>query len=133
MDDVPDGFAPHFRKSPLTDAWEPLYSRRTSEAVEIGFRAAQAHANSRGFVHGGLISALCDNAMGLSCKTHDRAANLVTVTLVVDFLGSAQLGQWVAISPRVLKVGRSLAFTDAMVTADGKLCARASATFSIVA
>ena len=23
----PEGFAPHFRKSPLTDPWEPLYSR----------------------------------------------------------------------------------------------------------
>jgi uncharacterized protein (TIGR00369 family) len=132
MTEVPEGFVPHFRKSPLTDAWEPLYSRRTEGAVEIGFRASQAHANSRGFVHGGLISALADNAMGLSCKTHERAAGLVTVTLVVDFLGSAQLGQWVVISPRVLKVGRSLAFTEALVTADGKPCARASATFSIV-
>ena len=23
-----EGFEPHFRKSPLTDPWEPLYSQR---------------------------------------------------------------------------------------------------------
>jgi len=27
MPDAPDGFVPHFRKSPVTDPWEPLYSR----------------------------------------------------------------------------------------------------------
>ncbi|HYD43670.1 MAG TPA: PaaI family thioesterase [Phenylobacterium sp.] len=129
---APAGFEPHFRKSPLTDPWEPLYSRRTPDAVELGLLASTAHTNSRGFVHGGLISALADNAMGLSCsQATGRPANLVTVTLALDFLGPARLGQWLAIAPRVLKVGRALAFADALVTADGKTCARASATFSI--
>ena len=63
----PAGFAPHDRKSPLTDPWEPLYSRKTDRAVVLGLIAGPAHTNSRGFVHGGLIGALADNAMGLSC------------------------------------------------------------------
>jgi acyl-coenzyme A thioesterase PaaI-like protein len=61
---APPGFERHYRQSPLTDAWEPLYSRKADGAVLIGLRAAERHANSRGFVHGGLISALADNAMG---------------------------------------------------------------------
>jgi hypothetical protein len=24
---IPEGFEPHFRKSPFTDPWEPLYPR----------------------------------------------------------------------------------------------------------
>src|SRR5215469_14526814 len=63
----PLGFEPHDRKSPLTDPWEPLYSRKTARAVVLGLRAGPQHTNSRGFVHGGLIGALADNAMGLSC------------------------------------------------------------------
>ena len=63
---VPDGFAPHFRASPLTAPWEPLFSRRTADSVMIGLRIREVHCNSRGFVHGGLISAIADNAMGLS-------------------------------------------------------------------
>src|SRR3954451_11680095 len=79
--DVPAGFWPHWPKSGLTDPWEPLYSRRTAEAVFIGFRAGLAHSNSRGFVHGGLISALADNAMGLSCGHALGNVRLVTVNL----------------------------------------------------
>ena len=120
----------HFRRSGLTDPWEPLYSRRTGEALYLGFRAGPAHANSRGFVHGGLLTALADNAMGLSCREargDDRS--LVTVNLAMDFLASAQLGQWVEIRPAVVKVGGSLCFASALILADGEVCARANATF----
>lgn len=56
----PDGFAPHFRKSPLTDPWEPLFFKRTDGAIIPGLTADSQHCNSRGFIHGGLISALVD-------------------------------------------------------------------------
>ena len=63
----PDGFEPHFRKSSLTEPWEPIYSQRLDDRVVIGLYAREPHTNSRGMVHGGLIAALADNAMGLSC------------------------------------------------------------------
>ena len=128
----PAGFTRHYRPSPVTDPWEPLYSRKGEGAVSIGFQAAPAHANSRGFVHGGLISALADNAMGLSCaETLGDLTSLVTVSLAVDFLGSANLGQWVEIAPKVNRAGGRLCFAEAMVTADGEPCAKAHATFSV--
>ena len=130
--DIPDGFEPHFRKSGLTDPWEPLYSRNTGEAVYIGLRAGPAHANSRGLVHGALMTALADNAMGLSCalKT-DAAGGLVTINLAMDFLASARMGQWLEIRPVVLKAGSSMAFASATIHGDDQLCARANATFRI--
>jgi uncharacterized protein (TIGR00369 family) len=129
----PLGFARHYRQSPLTDAWEPLYSRKEGGAVAIGFQAAERHANSRGFVHGGMIAALADNAMGLSCgESMGRLSSLVTVSLAVDFLGAAQLGQWVQVSPSVSKLGSTLCFAEAVVTADGEVCAKAHATFRVV-
>ncbi len=132
-DTIPDGFVPHFRKSGLTDPWEPLYSRNTGDAIQIGLLAGPAHANSRGFVHGALISALADNAMGLSCGiTAEGVSGFVTVGLSVDFLSTARLGQWLEIRPIVLKVGRSLSFCAATIHADDKICARADATFSAV-
>jgi len=131
--DAPEGFAPHFRQSPLTNPWEPLYSRREDGVVAIGFRAGEAHANSRGFVHGGMISALADNAMGLSCgQALGESASLVTVNLAVDFLGSAAIGQWLEVAPAVARTGSTLCFAEALVTADGEPCARAHATFRVV-
>ena len=132
---IPEGFETHFRKSGLTDPWEPLYSRNTGDAIFIGLRAGSAHANSRGFVHGALISALADNAMGLSCglilkdMALENISGLVTVGLSVDFLSTARLGQWLEIRPTVLRSGRSLSFCTATIHADETLCARANATF----
>ena len=129
----PAGFDRHYRQSPLTDPWEPLFSRRTDAGVTIGLTAAAAHTNSRGFVHGGLISALADNAMGLSCgRALEGGPSLVTVTLAVDFLGAAAIGQWIEVTPRVARAGSTLCFAEATVTADGEPCARAHATFRVV-
>ena len=129
----PAGFARHDRASPLTEPWEPLWSRRTGEAVHIGLVADRPHTNSRGFVHGGLISALADNAMGLSCgQALGGNTRLVTVNLAVDFVGSAQVGQWLEVEPTVVRAGSTLCVAEARVTADGQLCARANATFRVV-
>ena len=134
---VPEGYARHFRQSPLTDPWEPLYSKRVAGTIVIALRCRAAHCNSRGFVHGGLVSALADNAMGLSaietCRLQglEPARGAVTVSLSLDFLGSAEIDQWLEVVPRVLKVGSSLGFVDCLVLADDQPIARGSATFRL--
>jgi uncharacterized protein (TIGR00369 family) len=131
--DTPEGFEPHFRKSPLTDPWEPIYSRRTADAVIIGLWLATPHTNSRGLIHGGLIAALADNAMGLSCGlTLSGGARLVTVNLAVDFTGTAGIGQWLAIESEVIKTGGTLCFAQCRITADDAMIARANGTFRVV-
>jgi uncharacterized protein (TIGR00369 family) len=132
--DIPAGFAPHPRKSPLTTPWEPLYSRKGAEDFAIGLRVAEAHTNSRGFAHGGMISALSDNAMGLACALRFKPpANLVTVNLAVDFLGSARIGQWLEFRSGFIRTGGTLCFAQCFVSADGEICARANATFRVLA
>ena len=82
--EIPAGFEPHFRKSPFTDPWEPLYSKKTDKAVIMGLRLAKAHTNSRGLPHGGLIASLADNAMGYSCAlVTGWKTTYVTVSLAV--------------------------------------------------
>ncbi len=136
-DQIPPKFAPHFRRSQLTDPWEPLFSKVGNGLVTIALCARPSHCNGKGFVHGGLISALADNAMGLSVietlreQGVESERNGSTVSLAVDFLASAQVGQWVEFVPRVLKVGGSLGFADCTVLADKRPVARASATFRL--
>lgn len=135
--DAPDGFAPHFRKSPLTEPWEPIYSRRGDGKVVIGLYIREPHTNSRGMLHGGLIAALADNAMGLSCGETLAASGkrpeggLVTVSMAIDYIGAAKLGQWVAFDTTYIRTGKTLCFAQAFVTADGEVVARADARFKL--
>jgi uncharacterized protein (TIGR00369 family) len=131
--EIPEGFEPHYRRSPLTDPWEPLYSKRTDRAVIIGLRLAKPHTNGRGLIHGGLIAALSDNAMGHSCAHVMRApASLVTIGLAVDFIGTAQVGQWFAVETDVIKTGNTICFAQSLIKADDVVIARANGTFRVV-
>jgi len=99
----------------------------------IGLRLARPHTNSRGLIHGGLIAALSDNAMGYSCAHRmGGVSSLVTVGLAVDFVGTAQIGQWLAIETEVIKTGSTICFAQSLVKADDVVIARANATFRVV-
>jgi len=131
--DIPEGFEPHFRQSPLTDPWEPLYSKKTDKAVVIGLRLAKPHTNGRGLIHGGLIAALSDNAMGYSCaQAMGWTTSLVTISLAVDFVGSANVGQWLAVETEVIKTGSTICFAQSLIKADDAVIARANGTFRVV-
>ena len=130
---IPDGFEPHFRKSPLTDPWEPLYCKRTDKAVIIGLRLARPHTNARGLIPGGLLAALADNAMGYSCaQATEWITSFVTISLAVDFTGSAEIGQWLAVESDVIKTGSTICFAQSLIKADDAVIARASGTFRVV-
>jgi uncharacterized protein (TIGR00369 family) len=134
------GFALHFRSSPATKPWEPLYSREREAVIDIGFEVTDAHCNSRGILHGGVIAALADNAMGLS---YGRAASgggsgsasgaaAVTVHLSIDYVSSARKGDWIEINPRIIRAGSTIGFVDAIILADGRIAARANAVFRML-
>jgi uncharacterized protein (TIGR00369 family) len=132
-DDIPPGFSRFDRQSPLTAPWEPLYAKTTANAVIVGLRIREAHTNSRGLAHGGLIAALADAAMGHSCGLElGGGARLLTASLAIDFIGPARIGQWLQIDPEVIKLGATLCVVQCLVTADGARCARGNATFSVV-
>jgi uncharacterized protein (TIGR00369 family) len=131
--DIPEGFERQSRRSPLTDPWEPIYWKQTPDAVILGLRLATPHANARGFAHGGLIAALTDKAMGHSCGHKMRGTHsLVTVSMSIDFIGSAQLGQWLTVETDVIKTGSTICFAQCLVKADAIAIARANATFRVV-
>src|SRR5450432_3279470 len=131
--DIPEGFERQSRRSPLTDPWEPIYWKQTPDAINLGLRLATPHTNARGFVHGGLIAALTDKAMGHSCVHKIPGAySLVTISMSIDFIGSARIGQWLTVETDVIKTGSTICFAQCFVKADDVAIARANATFRVV-
>ena len=139
---IPPGYQPHTRRSPLTDPWEPLLSWQTGDApldaMHLALEIREAHCNARSFAHGGLISALADNAMGHSAVLQARRraggenVSAGTVSLTLDFIDSARIGDCVEFQPTVLKVGSTLAFVECRVVCGNRLIARGSASFRMV-
>ena len=54
---------------------------------------------------------------------------LVTTSLAVDFLGRAELGQWLEVDTSFAQAGRRQGVAQSFVTADGRIIARANASF----
>jgi acyl-coenzyme A thioesterase PaaI-like protein len=130
--DVPEGFSLHTRTSPVTDAWAPIYARIWPASFVLGLRVAPVHCNSRGLLHGGVIAALADNAMGLSLAMQTvPPASPVTTNLSVDYFGKAAIGTWLTFeTDHVAQQGQN-GFTHALVKADGIPVARATAVFRL--
>ena len=58
--------------------------------------------------------------------------SLVTIGLAIDFIGTAQVGQWLAVETDVIKTGSTICFAQSFIKADDAVIARANATFRVV-
>ena len=127
---IPDGFVLHTRSSAVTKPWEPIYAGQREGSFRLGLMIGAAHCNSRGMLHGGVIAALADNAMGLTLVyAAVGTTRFVTTALSLDYFGAGKVGQWFEIVPRVVAQGAKSGVADALVMADGVSIARANATF----
>jgi uncharacterized protein (TIGR00369 family) len=134
--DAPDGFELFTRPSPLLDPWRPLYAHVAEDRVVIGVRLREPHTNSRGTAHGGLIAALADQAMGMSCGVKLKAegvaiANLWTTSLSIDYLGAAKLDQWLVFDTIFAHVGKTICHAEIDIRADDVTIARGRAAFRV--
>jgi uncharacterized protein (TIGR00369 family) len=90
-------------------------------------------ANHAGFVHGGMISALADSAMGRSLRTlKPGVARAMSFDLKLSFISAAKVGETLRATGSVVHAGRRTAVAECRVeTPEGRLIATASGTFAI--
>lgn len=119
--------APAHRAQGLT-----IVSIGDGEAV-LAFEAGPAALAPHGGVHGGVLAMLMEPAA--VCALYpllppDRMA--VTADMHVQNMRPVRAGARVEIHARVLRVGKSLAFCEASVIDDGKVCTSARLTKAVV-
>ena len=121
---------------PLSPAWRWLGLEEVSagdgQAV-VAMSATEDMANSAGLVHGGMISALADSAMGRAVHTiTPRVVRAMSFDLKLSFIAAAKVGETLRGHGRVVHAGRRTAVTECRVEgAGGRLVATASGTFAI--
>jgi len=102
-------------------------------AAVVEMTATENMANTMGFVHGGMISALADSAMGRALRTiKPGVARSMSFDLKLSFISAARVGETLRATGRVVHAGRRTAVTECRVEAPGgRLVATASGTFAI--
>jgi uncharacterized protein (TIGR00369 family) len=90
-------------------------------------------ANTMGYVHGGMISALADSAMGRALRTIEPGVSRsMSFDLKLSFISAAKVGEALRATGRVVHAGRRTAVTECRVEGPGgRLVATASGTFAI--
>lgn len=128
---IPAGFENLFRESPFVKLLGPIYQNRAENKIKVGLRADEKHCNSRGDVHGGVLSSLADFAMGYTLA-FEHSVNAVTASLTIDYIGRVSRGDWIEISTEVTKLGKRLAFVQASLRVEGELVTRANGVFNVL-
>jgi uncharacterized protein (TIGR00369 family) len=130
--DVPEGFQPLFRTSPVLELIGPLYGRGNGADLMVGLRVEAKHCNARGTIHGGILATLADVAIGYAIAfSADPPIGAVTANLSLDYAGTARIGDWVESRVDIQKRGTRLAFGNCYLCVGEERIARASAVFLI--
>ena len=143
---VPEGFELLETGSPFTNWAGPFYAQLVDGEVRLGFEVAEHHCNSGGRLHGAMVCAAADLALGrnigmamaeaghLDGKANSGrgGAPVATVSLNTDFMGTAKVGDWVEVHVDVQKAGRNLGFANAYLVSKRERIARASAVFKVL-
>jgi acyl-coenzyme A thioesterase 13 len=130
--DIPAGFEPSGRTSAYLDTVGPIYEKLDGD-YQIGLFVDGRHVNARGLCHGALLALLADVELGrVIARSQTPRMNIVTVDLGLSYLASAKLGDWLQASAQIDRVGRKLAFSSGIVSANGQAVLRAVGVFQVL-
>jgi uncharacterized protein (TIGR00369 family) len=114
--------------------WLGMRVAETGEGTAVvEMTATEDMANHAGFVHGGMISALADSAMGRSVRTiKPGVVRAMSFDLKLSFIAAAHIGERLRATGRVVHAGRRTVVAECRVEGkEGRLVATASATFAV--
>ena len=112
MKDIPPGFLPETGTDPAEDHIGPFYLRRDTAQFSAGFLPEAHHGNSMGMVHGGVLMTLADFAMCAQARFDTTDVNIITVSLNVEFVDGAEVGEWLHSEGAVVRRTGSLVFVQ---------------------
>lgn len=130
---IPDGFTPIFMVEPFTTLIGPIYSKPDgADMFRLGFRVVEAHLNIERVVHGGMLSTVADQAIGVNvAHANNQSNDVLTIHLSVDFISPAVLDDWVEASVTLSKISGRVRFGNCELRVGDRLVLKASAIFTV--
>jgi uncharacterized protein (TIGR00369 family) len=97
----PPGFRQLTESIGFAAANGPWFERIEKHRVIRAFKPGPQHANSLGIVHGGMLAAFLDSAMG-TAVWHALERRAVTLRLSLDYIGPGRVGDWLMAEGQVV-------------------------------
>ncbi|HEU0221660.1 MAG TPA: PaaI family thioesterase [Paracoccaceae bacterium] len=131
--DIEEGWQRHDSGIPFMVRNGPVWHRLRDGRYEGGFLPApEVHGNLYGYVHGGMLAAFADFALGHACWFANERARVVTVHLDINFVTAAKVGTWIGCEVEIVRKTRSLCFPRGDFVAEGQVLATASGVWKII-
>lgn len=114
------------------DRGGPYWLRETDAGTIVGLRIGEGHLNYQDAAHGGVLTTLADVALSWAVYASETPPLPVsTVSLTVNFLGAARLGNWLEAEARIDRIGRQIAYTSGTIRNGGEAVATMTGVFSV--
>ncbi|GIU87353.1 MAG: hypothetical protein KatS3mg009_1868 [Acidimicrobiia bacterium] len=111
-----------------------LTIERPDRGVAVGrLVTGDRHANPHGVVHGAVLFALVDTAMGAATySVLDEGSICASIEVQLRFLAPVHVGAALHGRVAVVRAGRRIVHLEARVDADGTLVATATGTYAVL-
>jgi acyl-coenzyme A thioesterase 13 len=129
---APAGYAPVFAEAGFNAYVGPVW--RADDGSDFRFTVRDVHMNGGGALHGGMMMALADIAMGKTVHVLLAAdgQRAMTVSLNCDFIGAVKLGETIVTRVSITRRTRSIVFVTATLDVDGRSIMTATGLWKIV-
>lgn len=113
--------------------WEVVDARPDDGWIRVRFEGRPEFRNPAGFIQGGLLAAMLDDAMGPAMFIHSGGRLFTpTIDMNVSFLAPAKVGPLYG-EGQVVQAGKTIAFLEGrLMDAEGLIVARATASARLV-
>jgi uncharacterized protein (TIGR00369 family) len=110
---APAGYSPVFAEAGFNAYVGPVW--RADDGSDFRFTVRDVHMNGGGALHGGMMMALADIAMGKTVHAALAAdgQRAVTLSLNCDFIGAVKLGETIVTQVAITRRTRSIVFVTA--------------------
>ena len=130
--DPPAGYEPVFTGEGFNLLFGALYGLVEAGRLVLGFRVSHRHVNPHETCHGGVLSTFAD-LQGYAAQREAGLHRIVTptVSMTIDYLQPARLGDWIEARTQLLRRSRTLLFSQTVASVDDRKVFRSSSIFKI--
>jgi uncharacterized protein (TIGR00369 family) len=131
-DDPPEGYVAMPSGSGFNQIVGPVYGRMQNGKLSLGMRIGHRHVNPHDTCHGGILASFADMQVYVSQQqSHLRYTLMPTVSMSIDFITPARLGNWLEGRTTLIQATKSTLFQQTLAVVGNQPIIRASCVYRI--